>query len=265
MRNLWNLITQYHIALVFFALQALALGWFVSSHGYPRGKWVKQSLAWQGAWNQKLGQWSRLTELDALNRELLTENAQLRSLVYAQENEGRELSIYGAQVVRFTWTSSANHFILDKGAKNGRRSGMGVSQNGIAVGRIIETSDAFSLGLPIINQEVEWSARIGHSGPVARLVWNAPDISRAQLQDLPRSATFSPGDSIVTSGFQGYFPDGLLIGWISDETPEFDGQFLTVGINLAADFRALNYVETMSVVDWESIEALSQSTPDAGP
>ena len=40
---------------------------------------------------------------------------------------------------------------------------------------------------------------------------------------------------------------------------------MTVGINLAADFRALNYVETMSVVDWESIEALSQSTPDAGP
>ena len=73
MRNLWNLITQYHIALVFFALQALALGWFVSSHGYPRGKWVKQSLAWQGAWNQKLGQWSRLTELDAL-----TENCSLK-------------------------------------------------------------------------------------------------------------------------------------------------------------------------------------------
>ena len=264
MRNPWNLITQYHIALVFFALQALALGWFVSSHGYPRGKWVQRSLAWQGAWNQQMGQWSRLVELDALNRELLAENAKLRSSMYRTENTGREISIHSAQVVRFTWTSSANHFILNQGSKNGLKPGMGVSQNGIALGRIIEASDHFSLALPIINQEVEWSARIGSAGPVSRLLWDAHDIGRAQLQDLPRSATFSPGDSVLTSGFQGYFPAGMLIGWIADETPEFDGQFLTIGIELAADFRSLNYVEAMSIMDWESIEALSQSTPNSG-
>jgi len=56
----------------------------------------------------------------------------------------------------------------------------------------------------------------------------------------------------------------MLIGWITDETPEFDGQFLTIGIELAADFRSLNYVEAMSIMDWESIEALSQSTPNSG-
>jgi rod shape-determining protein MreC len=256
MRNLWNLIVQYHVALVFILFQGLALTWFISSHGYPRGKWVQRSLEWQGNWNQRLSQWDRLTELADLNRELLAENATLRAELFSAREGGAATTFAGAEVVRSTWSSSDNYFIINKGTRDGVTAGQGVLQNNNAIGRVVEASDRFALALPLINQSVEWSVRIGSNGPVARLAWEGGDATRAMLYDVPPSTVFAAGDSVVSSGFQGYFPAGLMVGTVGEEAPEFDGQFLNVPVQLAADFRTLRYVELATTGGRKEIESL---------
>lgn len=263
MRNLWNLIVQYHVALVFILFQGLALTWFISSHGYPRGKWVQQSLEWQGNWNQRLSQWDRLTELADLNRELLAENATLRAELFSARDGAAATAFAGAEVVRSTWSSTDNYFIINKGARDGITPGQGILQYNKAIGRVVEASDRFALALPIINQTVEWSVRIGSQGPVARLAWEGGDATRAMLYDVPRSAVFTAGDSVVTSGFQGYFPVGLMVGTVAEDGPEFDGQFLNVPVQLAADFRTLRYVELATTSGRMEIQSLL--TTEGGP
>lgn len=265
MRNLWNLIVQYHVALVFILFQGMALTWFISSHGYPRGKWVQQSLEWQGDWNQRLSQWDRLTELADLNRELLAENATLRAELFNVRDGGPAAAFTGAEVVRSTWSSSDNYFIINKGTLDGVTPGRGVLQNNHAIGRIVEASERFALALPIINQSVEWSVRIGSNGPVARLAWEGGDATHAMLYDVPRSAVFAAGDSVVSSGFQGYFPAGLMVGTVAEESPEFDGQFLNVPVQLAANFRTLRYVELATTGGEMEIQSLLSNDGDQQP
>jgi rod shape-determining protein MreC len=265
MRNLWNLIVQHHVALVFILFQGLALTWFVSSHGYPRGKWVQESLEWQGNWNQRLSQWDRLTELADLNRELLAQNAILRAELSSAREGASPTTFTGAEVVRSTWSSNDNYFIINKGALDGVTPGQGVLQNNNAIGRIVEVSDHFALALPIINQSVEWSVRIGSSGPVVRLAWEGGDATRAMLYDVPRSAIFAAGDSVVSSGFQGYFSTGLMLGTVGEEVPNFDGQFLNVPVRLTADFRTLRYVELAKTGGRMDIQSLLSTEVGSQP
>ena len=265
MRNLWNLLVQYHIALVFMVFQGIALTWFVGSHGYPRGKWVQRSLEWQGTWDQRMSQLDRLTELDDLNRELLAENATLRAELHSAREDAIQSSYQGAEVIRSTWNSTSNQLVLNKGTAQGVKPGQGLLQNDRVVGRVVEASANYALALPLINHSIEWSVRIGSTGPVARLAWEGGDVTRAMVYDVPRSATFGAGDSILSSGFQGYFPSGLLIGTVADEAPEFDGQFLNVPVDLAADFRSIRYVQIASPQGQSEIQGLTNTNGQQSP
>jgi rod shape-determining protein MreC len=138
-------------------------------------------------------------------------------------------------------------------------------QNNNAIGRIVEVSDHFALALPIINQSVEWSVRIGSSGPVVRLAWEGGDATRAMLYDVPRSAIFAAGDSVVSSGFQGYFSTGLMLGTVGEEVPNFDGQFLNVPVRLTADFRTLRYVELAKTGGRMDIQSLLSTEVGSQP
>ncbi|MGB2384596.1 MAG: rod shape-determining protein MreC, partial [Flavobacteriales bacterium] len=71
--------------------------------------------------------------------------------------------------------------------------------------------------------------------------------------------------SVLSSGFQGYFPAGLLVGSIADEAPEFDGQFLNVPITLAADFRAIRYVQIAAPSGEAEINGLTHSDSQQSP
>ena len=265
MRNLWNLLVQYHIALVFVIFQGIALTWFVGSHGYPRGKWVQRSLEWQGEWDQRISQWNRLIELDDLNRELLAENATLRAELHSARGEAIRSNYQGAEVIRSTWNGASNQLVLNKGTANGVKPGQGIIQDNRVVGRIVEASENYALAMPLINQSMEWSVRIGAAGPVARLVWEGGDVTRAVIYDVPRSASFEQGDSVLSSGFQGYFPAGLFIGNVAEETPDFDGQFLTVPVTLAANFRTIRYVQIASVRGLQELEGLTNTSGQPSP
>ena len=168
-------------------------------------------------------------------------------------------------MIRSTWNSSSNQLVLNKGTAQGVKPGQGLMQNNHVVGRVVEASANYALALPLINPSIEWSVRIGTSGPVARLVWDGGDVTRAMVYDVPRSATFGAGDSILSSGFQGYFPSGLLMGTVADETPEFDGQFLNVPVTLAADFRSIRYVQIASPQGKSEIENLTNTNGHQSP
>jgi len=152
-----------------------------------------------------------------------------------------------------------NYFILNQGRDQGIRIGQGVTENGAAIGKIIETTNAYSIGIPLLHNRLDWSARIGQSGAIGRLKWNGVDATSGVLYDIPRSADLTPGDSVLTTGFQGVFPSDLLFGTVADEPPFFDGEFLNVPVNWSANFQSLRYVQLTETPDKALIDSL-QST-----
>jgi rod shape-determining protein MreC len=50
------------------------------------------------------------------------------------------------------------------------------------------------------------------------------------------------GDTVVTSGLDGIFPRGLLVGTIKSVRRDGSGLFLNIGITPGADFRSLEQV-----------------------
>ena len=62
------------------------------------------------------------------------------------------------------------------------------------------------------------------------------------MKYVDRSEDVKPGDSIVTSGMDGIFPRGLLVGQVTRVSQEGPGLFLNVNIPPAADFRQLEHV-----------------------
>jgi rod shape-determining protein MreC len=269
MRNLWNFIVQYQVILVFMVLQSIALSWLVSSHGFPRGQWVRFALKWESAWQGRVSEWAQRAELSEQNFQLLEENARLRSQVTNQNGHGAPrpsgTQFYAAQVIRSTWTKSQNHFILDRGSKHGIRVGQGVTNNGAAIGKIIETTEEYALGIPLIHVQLDWSARIGHNGAIGRLKWAGSDHRKGVLLDIPRSANFSAGDSILTTGFQGVFPADLLFGVVSEEAPFFDGEFLNVPVTWSTDFQALRYAQVAELKDRALLDDMENSMNDTQP
>ena len=47
-----------------------------------------------------------------------------------------------------------------------------------------------------------------------------------------------------------------MVGTVGQEAPEFDGQFLNVPVQLAADFRTLRYVELATTGGRKEIQSL---------
>jgi rod shape-determining protein MreC len=85
------------------------------------------------------------------------------------------------------------------------------------------------------------------------------------LFDIPRSAAFSPGDSVITTGFQGVFPPNLLFGIVADDEPSFDGEFLNVPVIWTVDFQSLRYVQLTETTDASQINSLENTANQATP
>jgi len=62
------------------------------------------------------------------------------------------------------------------------------------------------------------------------------------MKYVDRADDIKEGDAAVTSGLDGIFPRGLLVGHVSRVRREGPGLFLTVEIKPAVDFRRLEQV-----------------------
>lgn len=123
-----------------------------------------------------------------------------------------------AQVISSTINRLQNLAILNRGKVDGIEPQMGViSANGVA-GIISSVGDNYSVMIPLINPDLKLSCKIKRTGFVGTLSWNLPGDTHLELTNLPRHASFNPGDTIVTSGFSSIFPPNIYIGTIENNS-----------------------------------------------
>lgn len=211
--------------------------------------------------------------LREINRMLAEENTNLRKSL-EQQKQGLD-NQYGADsaiIKRFDFVSAkvvnnstdrfTNFITINKGKNDGLKSGMAVISPQGVVGKVKMTSQHFSVVSSILNIDIMVSGVMKRTGYFGTIQWDGTDPDYINFNFIPRHVEPIVGDSIITSGYSGIFPEGILIGTISNIERTQEAPFYDLKVKLAQDFRKLTYVSVVKSNLLPELDSLEQQIPD---
>lgn len=181
---------------------------------------------------------NELTAEVARREEAKRENDSLRSeLNFAQANNYK---LTRANIISQDPSNFQQFFTLDRGSGDGIKKGMTVVSQGLLVGRILETTATtakvylitdYNSAVPALTQETRASGLVrGQRG------------FGLELEMVAQTDQLKAGDTVITSGFGGDYPRGLVIGTITDIRQKDAEVFQSSVLRPAVDFRKLDAV-----------------------
>ena len=254
MRNLIRFILNNHFIILFIVFETVALLLVFQRNNYQQAFAFNLSRNISGYVNSNIFSFRQYMDLHEANRALLEENELLRnSLLSSYKLKipaaagvefdsawDQQYNFISARVIANSVNKQNNFISIDKGYIHGVKPDMGVISGEGVVGIVTGVSDNFSTVIPLLNIDLRISSRLKNTGYFGSLYWDGKDPETVILEDIPHHVTLNPGDSVVTSGFSAIFPEGIMIGTVTGFDIE-GGNFYTITVNLATDFRRLNY------------------------
>jgi rod shape-determining protein MreC len=270
MRNILALIQRFYVVILFMALEVFSLIVLFSSNNFHRSAFIQHSSDLVGTVYSKRSQLSQYLRLGEINDQLALENARLRSRLaenYLVVDGATHLlndtirkqryQFRTARVINATVTRDMNYLTLDRGRKQGIANDMGVISGGSIIGVVTSTSDNFSIVMPLIHSNFQSPVQL--NGFYGQLTWPGGDPERARIDDIPKHARVTPGDTVITTGYSFAFPQGELVGFVEEVDDEDKESFHVVTVRLATDFRKLNYVEVVTDLFRNEIDSLQKA------
>jgi rod shape-determining protein MreC len=254
MKNILVLIQRFYLFLVFLGLQILALTFFFKNNNYHQAEFINHSTDWVGSIYSQRAELSQYLRLGEINDQLSLENAQLRSMApdnfipirhdvdsVIDSTLHQRFFYRTAKVVNATFNREKNYITLDRGKLGEVTPDMGVISGGGIVGVVRSVSDHFAIVMPVIHADFITSVRHKRSGIEASLRWPGGDPGLANAIDISKNIPVEIGDTVVTSGFSGFFPANIYVG-VVEEIDDSDNEHHLLRIRLGADFRKLDHV-----------------------
>ncbi len=128
---------------------------------------------------------------------------------------------------------------IDKGTGEGLHADMAVIAPAGVVGRVIQPSSRASKVQLLIDRNAAAGAIIERTRAQGVVVGSGADQLR--MDYVPGSADVKPGDTVVTSGIDGIYPKGFVIGQIQS-VRRGAGEYSAIVIRPAVDFTSLEAV-----------------------
>ena len=172
-----------------------------------------------------------------------------------------------ARVISSSLRAVDNYLTLNVGAADGVRPGLGVLSAGGVVGQVKSVSPHYATVFSLLHSKMAVAAKIKRDGTFGSVKWPGDDYSHALLDYIPRQNRLVRGDSVVTSGYNSVFPEGVFVGTIESFTKEPDKNFWTVHLRLGVDFSRLTYVYVVHNrprTERDSLEA-ALTAPESAP
>jgi len=165
-----------------------------------------------------------------------------------------------ARIIKNSIFKKNNFILLDKGEKDGIKSGMGVRVNNGVIGIVSIVSENFSKVTSILNQNSTISVVHVKSGQNGSLKWNTNNYMTATMEDLPNSARniIKIGDTIQTSGRSAIFPKGINIATVISYKKGRRNGFFDVNIKFLNDMNTVKNVYIINSLMKEEIKKLEK-------
>ena len=259
--------------ILFVFLEVLAIALIVSNNSPQGAAFFNSSNQLVGNVLKKQADIVQFFSLADANEALTEENAQIMGRLIAFQSKPDSMPITldsameasyefrGARVIANSLRFSQNYLTLNKGSKHGIKPGMGVFNSEGVVGRVKSVSENYSVAFSLLNTGLMISSTIKSSEVLSSVQWDGANSSEAKLLYVPRHVTTQAGDSVITSGFNAVFPEGILIGIISKVEPDKkDPNYLDLTVKLSTDFSRLTYVYLVENTKFNELDSLySQS------
>jgi len=254
MERLLYFIYRYRAFFSFLLLELFCAWLIVQNNQYQGAAFFNTSnsmVAGLNSFSQDVREYFSLRET---NRLLAEENARLRNLLEKRNqaliniNHISDTAItarfdyISAKVVNNSVDRVTNFLTINKGSGDGVVSGMAVISPSGAVGKVKTVSQHYSVVTSLLNIDVMTSAILKRTGNFGTVQWDGRNQDEISLKYVPPHVDPHKGDTIITSGFNAVFPEGIMIGTIADIKLSPEALFYDIRVKLSQDFRRLSYV-----------------------
>lgn len=196
--------------------------------------------------------------LRTINEELAKENAELRTdlekmrqvsdnynPVTKDSAKADQYEYISAKVIANSINLYKNFITINRGSADGILPGMAAISNDGAVGKVKSVSENYSVLISLLNVDEQISCVIKRTNHFGSVRWDGLHMRYSNLLFIPRHATPVVGDSVITSGYNAVFPEGILVGVISQASLKEEANFWDIRIELSQDFGRLSFVEVI--------------------
>lgn len=184
----------------------------------------------------------------------IEENARLRNLLDFKDKHS-DMTLEATRIISWTSSNWSSSFTVSKGSSDGIEVGDSViTEYGVLVGQVAEVGTNWASVRTVIDISSNIGAYIAENGTSGMLVGDFAMMQDGfvKLTYLTDGAQVFTGDTVVTSGAGGAFPQGLVVGSISSVQAEAGGQIEYGKIKPGCDLNAL--VQVFVVKDFEVVE-----------
>jgi rod shape-determining protein MreC len=255
MRNLLNFLARYNNLIIFLLLEGLSFYFLATRNSYHNTRVMFGIRGMTYSIEEKVSNTRAYLNLRDVNKALAAENIALRnsierlvkgenSVFYSVSDSAfkQQYTHTSASVIDNSINKQKNFFTINKGRKQGVAVDMAiVSGKGVA-GVIVGCSENYSVAMSVLNLDFRLSARLKSNGYYGSLNWDGVTYRTAILSEIPQHVTVNAGDTIETTGYSAIFPEGIMVGTVSDfEKP--GGDFYKITVTLTTDFKKLHFVD----------------------
>ena len=263
MKEFFDFFRRYAKWLVLLVYVVLSCAMLFQSDPYRQHIWLTSASSVSGAIYQAGHNVTSFFSLREVNDDLNHRNAVLEAEVANLREEIERMKLAGftdtmptpdsvahfnfivANVINNSVHHPYNYLTIDKGAIDGVKPEMGVIDHSGVVGTVSAVGPRYSRVISLLNPNFRLSCKIKGSDNFGSLVWDGENPKRALLEELPRHTVFSPGDTVVTSGYSAVFPSGIPVGVILPDNGNHSENFFTLPVELFADFTRLSNVQVV--------------------
>ena len=172
-----------------------------------------------------------------------SENSRLRSLL-DYKHAATQFDLVAARVIgreSSTWTSM---IVINRGTRDGVKEDMAVVTEKGLVGNVVEAGPNSAKVQLLLDPRSAVGTLVQRAeSRVAGIVQgDSTNPTMPRMVNIPKNADVVEGDMIVTSGFGGIYPKGILVGTVSSIQNDEGGLLKYAVLETAVDFQKLEDV-----------------------
>lgn len=274
MKNLINFLLRYGAWFIFIIYIILSCVILFTYNSYHSSIYFSSANVVSSSLYKVSSEVTGYFNLREINRSLEANNARLENEVLNLRHQLAEYhtlaldSLQGQEQPRYDYVAATvinnnvshpkNYFSINRGFADGVRSGQGVVDHNGVVGIVNVTGEHTARVISLLNEAQRFSVKVKNTEYIGSLIWKGDDPSIAYMEEVPRHTKFTPGDTVVTSGYSLAFPADLPVGVIMNRIKGADDNFYILKVRLMPDFKSLGTVRVIKDNFKESLDSLSK-------
>lgn len=254
MRNFFLFLWRQYFFFLFLILEILSFILIVQNNYYQRSGFINSASEFSGGIFTVFNNVSQYFSLKDVNKKLSEENALFlneskkfymktdsKIFYYNDTLYRQQYEFISTKIIKNSTNKRSNYLTLNKGSKYGIMKDMGVITSTGIVGIVNEVSENFSSVISILHKDFKISAKLKNNEQLGTVIWDGGNYRYGKLIDIPTHVKPKIGDTVITSGYSTSFPEGILVGTVTDIKEEKGDNFYTLTVFFSTDFNNISY------------------------